>query len=166
MLEYLRCNEYSEECDIRCESAECIANFGKNAEGRIRIRQKFIVQAPEVLVIRLVRYTSMWDYEEQEQVHTKIAEGATFEEYLDLTEFTRSEEPTMYQLQGVVAHNGETINSGHYIAAVRKADGKNFCSINDDVKIGKENRGCVEELEFPTSRGEDFTPYVLFYSKI
>ncbi|KAK3704088.1 hypothetical protein LTR37_014063 [Vermiconidia calcicola] len=166
MLEYLRCNEYSEECDIRCESAECIANFGKKAEGRTRIRRKFIIQAPEILVIRLVRYTSMWDYEEQEQVQTKIADNVIFEEYLDLREFTRSEEHMMYQLQRVVAHNGETIGSGHYIAAVRKADGKSFCSINDDVKIGKEMRGCVEELEFPTSRGEDFTPYVLFYSKI
>jgi uncharacterized UBP type Zn finger protein len=94
----------------------------------------------------------------------KIHNSVPFEEYLNLGQFTASETPILYQLQGVIGHSGDRISSGHYIAAVRKPDGSSFCSINDDNAISQDKGGDVHELYNIRSRNTDFIPYVLFLS--
>lgn len=165
MLRYLRENEYQEELQLRCESADCVAKFGEKAEGSSRLRIKLITSAPEILVIRLVRFRQVWDKRGQLR-DIKIPEKVSFEEYLNLGDFTESQEPLFYKLMGVVCHQGRNITSGHYIAAVREDDGNKFSSINDDRRIAKERGGTVEELELPQSYNKSFDPYVLVYSKV
>lgn len=165
MLRYLRENEYQEERQLRCESAACLAKFGEKAEGSTRIRTKLITSAPEILVIRLVRFKQVWDRKGQLR-GIKIPDEVSFEEYLNLGEFAESQEPLFYKLMGVVSHQGKNITSGHYIAAVREDDGNKFSSINDDRRIAKEQGGTVEELERPLSYNKSFDPYVLVYSKV
>jgi uncharacterized UBP type Zn finger protein len=160
MLVYMRHNEFRTKLQVRCESEECIKKHGKYYEGVQRTRTKYITKTPEILVVQLDR-GAMLDLEA-----TKIAESVDFEEYLNLGEFTEAGLPIMYQLQGVVAHGGTTLNGGHYIAAVREPSNKRFCSINDQVKIGHEWHGTVTELQWPKSFGSEYYPFVLFYTKL
>lgn len=163
LMTYLRNNVYREEVDISCDSYQCTARFG--AGRRItRERRRYITQAPEILVLRLNRFT----LDEVTYRPMKLRDAVTFDEVINLGEFTRSGEPLLYKLQGVVAHSGSQVDSGHFIAAVRRLDGKNFYTLNDDQEIHQEWPGeaNVRELQFPRSRGVDFDPYLLFYSRV
>ena len=160
MLAYMRHNEFETELKIRCESKRCIKKHGKDHVGDERTRTKYITKAPEILVVQLDRGAMVGGKA------TKIKERVDFEEYVNLGEFTEAGFPIMYQLQGVVAHRGKTLNGGHYIAGVRDPSGKEFCSIDDNVKIGRECDGTVAELEGPTSWGSGYDPFVLFYTKL
>ena len=165
MVEYLRRNEYEEQLQIRCESAECIEKFGEDQDGKLRTRRTYITQAPEVLFIRLGRFAQKGITASGQVELSKITDDVKFEEYLNLGEFTESGEPLFYQLQGVVAHRGQ-LQSGHYLAAVRTQDGKTCCSISDDTFIGKGINGTIQELEWPGTKDDTFDPYVLVYSKV
>ncbi|KAK3670922.1 hypothetical protein LTR78_009200 [Recurvomyces mirabilis] len=67
---------------------------------------------------------------------SKIDDNTVIEEYLNLAEFTDSEEPLFYRLDSAVAHQSvkpdkkaktkraTTIDGGHYIAAVREQSGR------------------------------------------
>ncbi len=164
LTSYLRMNGYQEEPDIRCTSNDCISKYGEKSDGAPRIRFTFITEAPEILVVRIPRFQAVW--EEGEDVTSKISDVVRFDEYLNLGEFTRYKQPLMYRLQGVVAHGGESIDGGHYIAAVRQPDGINFRTVNDGVVIQEcLGTGDVLELQKPSADGVQFEPYVLFYSK-
>ena len=169
---YLRESIYNEKLEICCESGRCIEKSGKNSESKIRSRRRLVTQAPEVLIIRLSRFCfePIEDSEEMDEV--KIVDEIDFEEYLNMGEFIESESPLMYRLEGVVAHSGESIESGHYVAAVRRRDDeRSFCNINDGVVTTGEKRGMVRlgkvmELEYSRSNGQDFEFYVLVYRKM
>ncbi|KAI7195364.1 hypothetical protein KC343_g3029 [Hortaea werneckii] len=92
-----------------------------------------------------------------------------YEEYLNLGEFTDSEEPLIYRLDSVVAHSGSGTDAGHYVAGVREHDGKTFCCIDDDLSISRQRGGTIEELQTPSVQykgSSKFDPYLLFYTRI
>ena len=161
MLSYMRRNEFETKLQVRCESEPCIKKHGKGSPGFKRTRTKHITKAPEILIIQFERATMD---EAGEQI--KLKDEVEFEEYVNLGEFTESEVPIMYQLQGVVAHMGDSLRGGHWIAAFREPNGKRFCSINDQVDIGHAWNGSVHELQWPKNMKGDFNPGVLFYTKL
>lgn len=165
LTEYLRANEYEEILKIRCETESCTTKHGHLAVPLTRTRRRLITRSPEILVIRLLRYRQVWDKATGESKDSKNKDDVDLEEYLNLGEFTANEEPLLYRLMGVVAHDGENIHSGHYIASVRCFDGKTFCTL-DDSKLKRDQRGTVWELETPVSGDVDFDPCILIYSKL
>ena len=166
MLADLQRNDYEARREIRCESPECIEKYGAKCDGKTRTLRKLITKAPEILFMSLVRFDSRPNPRTGIVKNTKIKDGVIFEEYLNLREFTESEEPLFYKLQGVVAHSGKTIDGGHFIAAVRNRDGKTFCSLNDDKDPEIRRFGTIDELESPRSVEQNFDPYLLVYSKM
>lgn len=122
------------------------------------------MDAPEILVVRLLRFTFEEYKDKKGRVYyreVKLREDCEFEEYLNLSDFTDSETPLFYRLDGVVSHSGDNTSRGHYVAAVREQNGRTFCRINDST-VSKSG-GNLSVLERPL-RG--FDPYVLVYSKV
>ena len=167
MTAYLGHSEYKFSRQARCESTTCNEEHGVERGGSKREVRKYVTKAPELLVIRLNRFaTGVKDPVTERLEEVKISNPVSFEEYINMGEFTRSGAPIFYQLHGVIGHSGDRTSSGHYVAAVRKPDGSTFCSINDDKAIS-EDRGCnVDELYRIRNMHGDFDPYVLFYSKV
>ncbi|KAF2478881.1 hypothetical protein BDY17DRAFT_305984 [Neohortaea acidophila] len=197
---YLRGNAFvdPDELTIRCESAYCSEHFPKYDpkemhlpekerkvnEGKPRKRTKVVTHFPEVLVIRLQRYELEKNTRKGTQEEVKVSNHVDFDEYINLGEFApapagddddkdEEQEPVMYKLQGVVAHYGDTLKAGHYVAAVRHADGRNFSIVNDDKSVRQNNGGTAQEARWPSTTDgvgknstELFDPYLLFYSKL
>lgn len=87
-----------------------------------------------------------------------------YPEELDLSEFTQDGSALHYRLFSVVTRRGLTVNSGHYIAAVRTRGG-GFQTISDRQReYGVPRR--FAELQSPESREEPYDSMLLFYVKI
>ncbi|KAI6826901.1 hypothetical protein KC340_g7543 [Hortaea werneckii] len=173
LVQYLR-GEFAEELEIRCEG-EC--HTRKADKPKLRERRKVITRAPEVLKIMFKRFavdmTGDTDASTagraKQMSFTKNRIDVKYEEYLNLGEFTDSDEPLIYRLDSVVAHSGSGIDGGHYIAGVREYHGKTFCCIDDDLSISQQKGGTIEELQTPSIQYRSpskFDPYILFYTKI
>jgi ubiquitin C-terminal hydrolase len=163
MLSYLRANFYRVQRHIHCDSETCRAEQKKKRidrkkkDGPLRTIRTFITGAPPVLVLKINRTTMSKTGAE------KLEDFVNYEEYLNLGEFTQSKDPLFYKLNGVVSHQG-LLDSGHYIAAVRKTDGHNFCTI-DDSSIAQEVVGEANVLELTVGH-DDFHSFLLFYSRV
>jgi len=70
-----------------------------------------------------------------------------------------------YQLTGVVAHDGESLGVGHYVAAVRRRGRDGFSVISDD-RVGQPQGGGFEEMSDPIFGTERFDPYLLVYTRL
>lgn len=185
---YLRNNTFREQFNARCTSAQCLQPHGEDAPSQLRSKQRYITEAPEVLIIRIIRYARV-ETKSKGWVNKKLKDIVRYDEYLNLGEFTRSSEPLLYKLQGVVAHRGSTLEAGHYISAVRQPDGMNFRTISDDHVVSRRRQlgnGNIWELQEPawTSDEEEgellqvrepeweekdleyLDPCMLFYSKL
>ncbi|KAI7195750.1 hypothetical protein KC363_g1350 [Hortaea werneckii] len=159
LVQYLR-KEFSEELKIRCEGG---CHTRKTDRPKPRQRRNIITRAPAVLKIMFKRFI------QDELAFKKNRIEVKYEEYLNLGEFTDSDEPLIYRLDSVVAHSGAGTDAGHYVAAVREHGGKTFCCIDDDLSISQQKGGTIEELQTPSvqHRGHSkFDPYLLFYSRI
>jgi ubiquitin C-terminal hydrolase len=163
MLSYLRANFYRVQRHIHCDSKTCREEQKKKRidrvkkDGPLRTIRTFITGAPPVLVLKINRTTMTKTGAE------KLEDFVNYEEYLNLGEFTKSKDPLFYKLNGVVSHEG-LLNFGDYIAAVRKTDGLNFCTI-DDSSIAQEVAGEANVMELTVGR-DDFDSFLLFYSRV
>jgi ubiquitin C-terminal hydrolase len=163
MLSYLRANFYRVQRHIHCDSETCREEQKKKKidrkkkDGPLHKIRTYITGAPPVLVIKINRTT--WT----KTGAKKLEDFVNYEEYLNLGEFTKSKDPLFYKLNGVVSHQG-LLDSGHYIAAVRKTDGLNFCTI-DDSSIAQEVAGEANSMELTVGR-DDFDSFLLFYSRV
>ncbi|KAI6895604.1 hypothetical protein KC318_g6217 [Hortaea werneckii] len=172
LVQYLR-GEFTEELEIRCEGG---CHTRKSDKPKLRERRKVITHAPEVLKIMFKRFAlDMTDNTDastagpKRMAFTKNRIDVKYEEYLNLGEFTNSDEPLIYRLDSVVAHSGTGVDGGHYIAGVREYHGKTFCCIDDDLSISQQKGGTIEELQTPSIQNKSpskFDPYILFYTKI
>jgi hypothetical protein len=163
---------------VRCDPEACRTKHGYDEAGVLvktkhlsarkrrtfsavtRETKKILTQTPQILVIQLNRGNFNGD---------KYREDVAYEEFLDLSEFQAEgvEDTLLYRLDSVVAHNGERLDAGHYVAAVRNHNGKTFCTISDDTGIGKQRRGHFEELQRPSVRDNPVCDlYILFYSRV
>lgn len=104
---------------VSCDSQICEGQKGD------RYRSQQIVGGPEILVIQLKRM-AMDMYGGSRKVNTRIK----IKKRLDMSEW--STRPLKYQLIGVVAHHGDDLRSGHYVAMVRPLNGGDFVICDDE----------------------------------
>lgn len=140
-----------EEVDgVQCNSDACKGRRGN------RERVLSVVVGPEILVIQLVRMA----YDIKTGQMTKSMAQVDYSERLNLSRW--SESPLMYQLHGVVAHDGETLDEGHYVAMVRSQSGDTFVHCNDRIIDDTQTR----EQVLARADSGDFRSYLLVYQKI
>ena len=135
---------------LRCDSEAC-GGLPANRERSFRI-----VGGPEVLVIQLMRMR----FDEKTFRFKKVTDRVDYPERLDLSPC--SEGPLAYQLKGVVAHSGKTLQRGHYVAMVKSQVGNGFVLCNDttiDDESSKEQILSLAESNVCQS-------YLLVYQKI
>lgn len=131
--------------ELRCNSPECNGNAADHTP------ISTIAVGPEILVIQLVRMR----YDMATGLSSKILDPVEPEEFLDLHEFIeRDAEFLTYRLQGFVFHQGNTLNSGHYVAKVRRQTGNGFMVANDS-----QVRASMPDLH-------DYQSYILMYQKV
>ena len=141
--------------EVECDSGACEIFEGIHQRGD-RERSTKIVVAPEILVIQLKRM-AMDDYGRSQKVMDRVK----CSDRLDLSEY--SDGSLSYQLDGVVAHDGNTLKGGHYVAMVRSQGGNGFVFCNDDKEIDDKKR---KEQVLARAEGTEFQSYLLVYQKI
>ncbi|SMQ47799.1 unnamed protein product [Zymoseptoria tritici ST99CH_3D7] len=171
--------------EMKCDSAQCKDSGGPGDQFIKGLPYtKRIARAPNVLAIKMQRAWSKYDPGKdlsKARPRNKIFERIDFEEYLSLGQYTTNGETVLYRLEGVVAHQGPSLDSGHYISAVRAFDGHEFQSLNDSKFLRRHWNGTMEEMRSPASerthadfRNLDFDaspdmcfqPYILIYSRV
>ena len=127
-----------------------------------------IREAPEILFIKLDRLKQT-DPLKPYSI-TKSEERIVINETLDLSQYLEQDDKdanasARYRLDGVISRAGSGISSGHYIAHVRHhVEPARWFSLNDNiVREEKFADAIAHEGKFS---GQDFTPYVLAYTKI
>ncbi|KAK5122774.1 hypothetical protein LTR85_003689 [Meristemomyces frigidus] len=144
-----------------CETAQCAA-----IGARVRDLQCTLSDPPDILTIRLQRFATI-EKKKDEWVSEVIRNDVSFEEFLDIGEYTGTGDNVIYRLEGVVAHDCRTKRleaGGHFIAVVRKHDGRTFSTLNDNQ--GVVSGATINELYSPRSNKTEFKPYMLVYSKL
>lgn len=136
---------------VECDSQTCNGKHGN------RTRVHKIVGGPEILVIQLKR-AWMNPYTGSTR---KILDRVDMGERLDLSPWSNG--VLTYQLNGIVAHHGESLKSGHYIAMVRSPNGVDFAKCND-MDIDDHPREKASILEEPKTK--KWQSYMLVYQKI
>lgn len=164
--EYLQMSLQGEE-RYKCEHGTCkLKTYEKDEDGSVRTSNHTITALPQVLIIRLLRYSYIEEMGGLRGVREECF--VPFGEYLNLGRYTAAKNDEMYRLDGVVSHRGQSVHSGHYIATVRTANGFDFETINDNHSISQRSGGSFREMLVPKSEdeGSGFLPYVLIYSKM
>ena len=145
----------------KCETKACAIydEKGDVVDHKRGDRERFtkIVGGPEILVIQLVR--ADWRYGHARKVKDRVQ----YPDRLDLSEYMRGDEDLLtYQLNGVVAHRGNTLNSGHYVAMVRSQRGDGFV-LCDDIRI---DDGRTKAEVLAQAESKEWQSYLLIYQKI
>lgn len=148
---------------VSCQTESCREQgridrllFGQDGL-QTRHRVMRITQAPDMLCVALKRYDN-WG--------RKIKQDVPFDPELDLTEFTEDGSELKYRLYSVVAHRGDDIQSGHYIAAVRNRDDQTI-SVADDTQVRTRRGRGFRDMQRPmTARRIEIPPYLLIYQRL
>lgn len=139
--------------ELECDSDACEILEGIYQKGD-RERVTKIVGGPEILVIALKRMR-MDNYGRSRKIMDRVKSS----DRLDLSEY--SDGSLSYQLTGVVAHDGETLKSGHYVAMVRSQGGNGFVFCNDEKIDDKKTK----EQVLARAEGAKFQSFLLVYQK-
>jgi ubiquitin C-terminal hydrolase len=162
MKHYVRGYFAPEVMPIACQSPHC---QGFNQE---RSRRTFITVGPEILVVQMVR---MWFGPTRglKGEGVKSMDRVFFKEYLDLSEHTIPlpggvrNMALKYRLHGVVSHDGDNLEGGHYVATVRSQDGSAWIRADDESRPAKLKSGkTVREV----AESAKWQAYVLVYQKV
>jgi ubiquitin carboxyl-terminal hydrolase 10 len=105
---------------------------------------------PKVLIVNLKRFS----YNKGSGCPQKIKKAVKYEEKLTLDKswLVDDVEPQEYQLTAVICHHGDSVNGGHYNAAVRY---NNEWFMYDDA--------LVRQMEVREVMNQQFTAYLLLY---
>ncbi|KAK4580185.1 hypothetical protein LTR86_000388 [Recurvomyces mirabilis] len=144
--------------EVRCICVDTAAQLGEDIGNQIRDEISTIKNSPEILIVQLKRFS----YDMLTRTSSKVSGGVDFDEELDLTNFTDKQRKLKYLVHGIVLHHGDTVEEGHYIAAVRRPDSETFYLVDDSTVSGPQSLAHVLAQE--AKRG--FEPYVLLYQKI
>lgn len=145
---------------FRCDSDHCL---NLNMPPMEQPEGRRIVQPPQILVIQLRRfeYRDVGNGFEALKVHDRVR----YADRLELGEWSEGGARMSYQLNGVVAHRGKSLNVGHYVAAVRRRGRDGFSVINDSI-VGQWQGGGFAEMVAPRVEDRDFDPYLLVYTRV
>ncbi|KAM0714074.1 hypothetical protein Q7P37_011038 [Cladosporium fusiforme] len=142
---------------LGCNSPAC--------KGKREIRRKRLVitSPPEILVVQLNRFT----FNRKKMRVEKLKKRVWYDERLDLTGHTNSQEKLEYQLHGVVLHEGGSTGSGHYTAALKCQDGEKTGTANAKYvrQDGKKHVDKSKRLLF-REPDDDFHTYMFVYQKV
>lgn len=113
------------------------------------VKRMTVDSAPNVLVVQLKRF-------EFSLSGRKISKPVSFGESLDLSPYmsTNPELPALYDLYGVLVHQGHSMHSGHYYCFVKGAGGNEWHKFDDTRVHTTSIRNVMGQL-----------PYILFYVK-
>lgn len=141
------------EAPLSCANTACTGSRRRASARPIQTSQRYITRAPEVLILTLYRFASSTG---------KVLGSAPYGEILDLTEFTANGSELSYQLNGVVSHSGQSLDSGHYIANVINQDDPSaqhrYSTLDDSNVTSRSDPGRLLKPD----KGE---VYILIYSK-
>ena len=160
-----------EDLEIRCESDTCAASqqleYDQGSDEDITSKERLLIRTisrgPEILCINMRRSHQEWTTVPPREY--KLCNNVDFPEDLNLSQWTVDGKPLRYRLFGVAAHSGKSVDSGHWIAAVRHSNGQNYRTVNDSA-VEREEPQTFEELRYPYSRGQDYDPTLLVYVKV
>lgn len=135
-----------------------------------RVTQVLFQRAPPVLVVQLQRFKqSAWG-QSLEKIRTAVAfpsGSRSSDDLLDLTDnmFVRNDaQRVRYELVGVCAHVGASIDSGHYVAYVRQRGAMTTTSASRWLRLDDD---VVTELDDARFRDETLaSAYMLFYVQV
>lgn len=113
------------------------------------IKQNAIQDAPEYLTVHIKRFKFSGS------LGQKVKDQMLYPLDLDLTAYSKTEEPLRYSLVGVIVHEGRTLSSGHYIAIVKQPNMK-WYEYDDDI-VRKVSDSYVKNQE---------NAYILVYSRL
>ena len=113
---------------------------GNAVAGAVRALKVTLTQLPEILVIRISRFRhdDRYQGERYSEGYYKDDRIVRLQEYLSLQPWSADDQDHFtYRLDGIVGHDGagESVNFGHYVAAVRQIDGELFELVNDDHQM-------------------------------
>lgn len=119
----------------------------KQNRGVRAIKRITIEDAPNVLIVQLKRF-------EFSLSGRKISRPVTFDEELDLGPFMsrRPPVPALYDLYGVLVHQGHSMHSGHYFCFLKGAGTGEWHKFDDTRVHATSARNVLGQL-----------PYILFY---
>ncbi|KAL4227011.1 CDC5 cell division cycle 5-like protein [Mactra antiquata] len=108
---------------------------------------------PPVLNLQLLRFV----FDIKTGCKKKLNSCIQFPDVLDMTEYTPNKEPTIYDLNAVLIHRGQSAYSGHYVAHIKGNDSQNWYKFNDEdiEKIKGKNLqlGSEEDLDGKKQKG-------------
>ncbi|KAK4631729.1 hypothetical protein CLAFUR4_02883 [Fulvia fulva] len=166
-----------------CENPACADSAPGSSDRPPQIMRRIITSGPDVLVIRFRRFGFKTNKNGEEITVPTIVDGKTmmyrvedrldhvtsFPEELDLSQYVEGDARLVYKIEGVVSHRGQTIERGHYVATVRRKNGRGINIVNDSRVIEVRNKKrFIDMMNDPGKADEDykdFRPCVLFYRK-
>lgn len=148
---------------MRCSAIQECGGFlcdGCNIETTL-IRENFIRDAPEVLLIQINRHG---------EGKKKLATKLLYDENIDVTELLepyarQTGEMLKYQLYGAICHEGTDTTGGHYTVFVRTPE-EGWAHINDDkVSPATLDNALCKDLRGISGR-RSMVPYVLIFLRM
>lgn len=177
-LQDRRINLFRDPVRVRCNSEVCARSYRNEIqndpkyEPPFQTRYRRIIHAPEILILRLRRFTMEWTPPIVSTTGKVLAPGRwsgnkctqniSYEEGLDLSKYSAwQDDKIQYDLRGVVSHDGMSVQSGHYVADVLRLGPENTYNHIDDTRVGRPSRDRDTLLD--PILGD---PFVLIYSKV
>lgn len=149
----------------RCESGACEQDridAGPGGIDPLQTRYLKLTQTPGVLILQQKRFYE--EIEDGEIVQQKYMKKVRCEEYLNLGQYTHDGSDVIYRLDAIIAHRGDEIRHGHYIASVRAQDQDEYEVLNDRRIFATDDNRTFYYPE--VDKRTEFQPYVLIYSKV
>jgi len=119
------------------------------------------VSSPDTLIIQLKRFDNRGN---------KVVKPVTLPDILDMSRYVHAQDGHLlvYALKGIIYHNGDTAQHGHYVASFLDASGiwvyfddETACSfVREAEKLGNANANPKEQSP------NGGTPYILVYEKV
>lgn len=140
--------EFNTKEKIECNCDKC--------HSKTKTKVTKIAKSPKTLIIQLKRFLNINETGETYKIHQQVS----FEEKLSLNKWTDSNIRSYdYQLCGIILHDGENTNSGHYTAIYKKMD--DWVLFNDEIVTTG-----LKFNEIKSNKLHQANVYVLLYTRI
>uniref|UniRef100_A0A7S4VA68 Ubiquitin carboxyl-terminal hydrolase n=1 Tax=Alexandrium monilatum TaxID=311494 RepID=A0A7S4VA68_9DINO len=128
-----------------------------HARSTITQRAGLIAGTSDILIVALYRFLNVLDGD-GEFTTVKIRRRVAIPTVMSL-------ETGLYRLYGVVSHMGESLSSGHYVAAVRSLRDHHWYDC-DDSQVRPIGDRCLSGVSEITETRPNADPFILFYHRV